>query len=226
MPENEKPEKLIPFSEYDYFGYLSCGSILVVVIDFLRGGKLLEQDKISVPEGLFLVVAAYILGQIIAGPAHWLLERKLIANVLHRPNINLFSKRKLSIQSVFFHGYYEPFPGSIQHRIKAKAKVEGSENVGETLFLQVFSRVKQEEATMTRLNSFRNLYGFCRNVSFTCLLSSLTIAVWVQIFGGRSKLEWAAAALVISIGMFYRYLKFYQQYSYEMFISYLNLPDA
>jgi len=224
MADNEKPEKLIPFSDYDYFGYLSCGFIVVAAVDFLRGGKLLEAEKIGIPEGIFLLVVAYIIGQIIAEPSQWLLERIIVNRLLKRPNENLFQEPDGSLQRRLFSGYYTPFPKTVQQRIRAKAEAASVQETGEALFVEAFSRVKNVGAAMARLDSFRNLYGFCRNVSFTCLVVALVIAVWVQAYGDRHKLQWAAVAIIVSIGMFYRYLKFLHQYSQELFMSYLGLP--
>ena len=224
MAEEEKPEKLIPFSDYDYFGYLSCGSIAVAVVDFLHGGKLLEREKIGAPEGIFLVFVAYILGQLLAGPSQWFLERTVVDRWLRRPSVILFREPRRSLGRLLFPGYFAPLPKSVQQRIRAKAKANGVHETGEPLFVEAFSRVKGSEASLARLDTFRNLYGFCRNVSFTCLIAAITISIWVQAYGDRAKLEWAAAALVVSVGMFYRYLKFFQQYSRELFMSYLGLP--
>jgi hypothetical protein len=93
--------------------------------------------------------------------------------------------------------------------------------------------VKRDQATLERLNSFLNLYGFCRNLSL-----ALILAVPLLLYGALrefdyktlqgingDRLAWAAVALVASIGMFYRYLKFFRHYTVEVFMTYAELPN-
>jgi hypothetical protein len=75
------------------------------------------------------------------------------------------------------------------------------------------------------LSSFLNLYGFSRNISFSLFLSALILGLGVATSGSRpggvgEYAGWAAlAAAVAGIGMFYRYLKFYREYTVEVFRS-------
>jgi hypothetical protein len=48
---------------------------------------------------------------------------------------------------------------------------------GEALFLHALGRVKADKEAMVRLNTFLNLYGFCRNICFTCLVAASILAV-------------------------------------------------
>ena len=66
---------------------------------------------------------------------------------------------------------------------------------------------------MARLNSFLNQYGFARNISLTLLIASVIV-----LSSGRRDL--AIVAAVMGVGMFYRYLKFFRQYTYEVFITF------
>ena len=96
---------------------------------------------------------------------------------------------------------------------------------GEALFVHTFGEVKKDEKNMPRLNTFLNLYGFCRNISFTCLIVTLLLVIGNLALGTPDKFYWALAALVGAVGMFYRYLKFFRQYSYELLVTYAAQTD-
>ncbi len=227
----------IPFSVYDFFGYLAPGFLLLAAIDFLwLEGVLLHSDP-GVILGLFLVTVAYIVGHILAGPSAWLLERIIVGKMLAMPNIHLFndgseasdeseaSDASKAWWSKLFSHYFTPLPKVTQAKIKKKAKVEGITDTGEALFLHAFAKVKADAETMARLNIFLYLYGFSRNISFTLLLVSLLIAVGSLMSGTWDMIPWASGALVGSVAMFYRYLKFFREYSHEVFITYAALPS-
>jgi hypothetical protein len=99
------------------------------------------------------------------------------------------------------------------------------EEPGRALFYHCFERVKHDEATRTRLNNFLNQYGFCRNMSLALLLSALILLVGLlnaMLRGGDvgDHTGWAIlVATLAGIGMFYRYLKFFREYTVEVFRS-------
>jgi hypothetical protein len=215
----------IPFSVYDFFGYLISGFLLLVAIDYAGGYRFLLRNELSLTYGIFWTVIAYITGQILAGPSAWLLERIVIGRWLKRPNINLFKDPPQKFWVKIFPGYFTPFPPEIRKSILAKARIAGIEEVGEALFLHSFAKVKIDNDTMARLNTFLYLYGFCRNISFTCFVSAFIIAFWSIFLHTPEKLLWAFIAITFSVGMFFRYLKFFRQYSYELFLTYSELSQ-
>lgn len=79
--------------------------------------------------------------------------------------------------------------------------------------------------TLVRLGTFLNLYGFARNMSLATLI--VAGALLAGTLTGNAKTGmliapgwWAVGALVASVGLLYRYLKFLRQYSVEMFVGY------
>ena len=216
----------IPFSVYDYFGYLASGFLLIFVLDYAIGEQWLLLE--NTPIGLWLVgiVVAYIIGQIIANPSAWLFERIIVNKWLKSPVVNLLRELTKTWLKRLFPGYFTPFPIAIRKKVMEKAKVNGITEPTQSLFIHAFGEVKKDGNAIARLNTFLNLYGFCRNISFVSLLAFLIlIATSWGSWGNLDRLPWAFAALVCSIGMFYRYLKFYRQYSYELFITYIALPS-
>jgi hypothetical protein len=100
---------------------------------------------------------------------------------------------------------------------KAKAK-----EVGETLFEHAFAKVKQDKDKMERLNIFLKLYGFCRNGSLACLLlfGFILARHLMCISQGRGEYHAAWVLLICAVILFYRYLRFYRHYSWDMFLAY------
>lgn len=211
----------LPFSAYDFFGYLASGFLVVLAGSYIGGYEWITKDDIGVTTGLLLLTASYIVGQVLASPSAWLYERVLVGKVLGRPNEILFSDRKRWWRFLF-PGYFSALPAGTQTAIFERVKGSTSQS-GEALFLRAFGVVKLEESCMSRLSDFRNMYGFCRNVSFACLLIalSMTFKEWRMWEHGAL----IVAAYICAIGMFYRYLKFFRQYSYELFVSFIALPD-
>jgi hypothetical protein len=80
----------IPFSIYDFFGYLASGFLVLMAVDYVSARDWLIGGQLSTVLGIFWIVISYILGQILAGPSAWLLERIIVGKWLQRPNVNLF----------------------------------------------------------------------------------------------------------------------------------------
>jgi hypothetical protein len=64
-----------------------------------------------------------------------------------------------------------------QERILARAKAQGISDQGEALFFQCHARMKSEPTVQSRLETFINLSGFCRNMSLALALSAIALAV-------------------------------------------------
>lgn len=74
---------------------------------------------------------------------------------------------------------------------------------------------------MKKLDTFVGLYGFARNMAFTCLLVS--VSLFVKITAGQGEYrDGTRAALLLSAGvlLLFRYLKLYRQYSFELFCNF------
>jgi hypothetical protein len=213
----------IPFVTYDFFGYLASGLLVIIGMELTLGfPRVLGQDLKPI-DTIALLLAIYVAGQLIAMPSKAVLEDGLVENVLGRPNVNLFRKKRPWVRGLMFPGFYKPLPQDIQDRVLARATAEGIATTGEALFLHVRyrSEIRGDEKLLTRLDTFLNLYGFARNLAFTSLLvgAAVTAGGW----WGRPDPalgKYGVTALVVGVLLLYRYLKFFRQYSYEMFNTY------
>ena len=214
----------LPFDPYDFFGYLASGLLILVGMDIVLGFPAILGREFKVVDSAILIIAIYVTGQIIATPAKALLEDGLVGKVLGRPNVNLFQEKKPRIRGLIFPGFYLSLPTQTRMKILSKAKNEGVEGIGEDLFLHVrYSQaVVQDQKLGEKLNSFINKYGFSRNLSFSALLVGIGCLIKMVLSPGSDTdlRNYGITALITAIFLLYRYLKFFRQYSYEMFNTY------
>lgn len=216
--------KEFPFDPYDFFGYLAAGFVVLFGLELVVGvPKILGQD-LKLLDLTAVVLAAYVAGQIAATPSKWLLEDVIVHRLLKAPSVNLMHEGTYQTRLwLLFPGYFEALPTAIQQRITAKAKAEGLEQAtGEVLFLHIRFRdyIRTDATLMGRLASFLNKYGFNRNLSFVALLFCVGVLAGTPFDLTTDTTRYALMAGVTSILLFYRYIKFFKQYTYELFNSY------
>ena len=218
----------IPFSVYDFFGYLATGFLMLVAAAYATGRVDLLREQPSLVIGFFWIVVAYVVGHIVAHIASAFLEETVLRRGLGSPEEHLLAAKKAGWRARIFPGNFKPFPTATQQRVLAKAQQHGVTASDRSFFFHCHPLVKRDQATLERLNSFLNLYGFSRNLCMALMLTVpllLYSAVWGSDCGfKRGPLLWAAIALVAAIGMFYRYLKFFRHYTVEVFTTYAELP--
>lgn len=75
-----------PFTDYDFYGYLASGFVLLFAADYVLVEEtlMLRQDWAFV-EIVLVVSVAYFVGQMIASPSSLLLEHWLARRVLQSP---------------------------------------------------------------------------------------------------------------------------------------------
>ncbi len=215
----------IPFDTYDFFGYLASGLVVILGMEMILGfPEVIGQDLNIIDVGM-LFLGMYIAGQIVATPAKSLLENIVVTRLLGRPNINLFRKKKPRLRAFLFPGFFTTLHQGMQERIVNKASRQGcKETSGEALFLHVrySSEVIINDKLIKKLDAFINKYGFNRNLSFSCFLLGLAFLVsgYVSPEPNSEFIKYGIISLVLSNLLFYRYLFFFRQYSYELFNTY------
>ncbi|MDP9469062.1 MAG: hypothetical protein M3Q71_00125 [Chloroflexota bacterium] len=211
----------VPFSVYDIFGYLAAGFLFLVGVDYIMDTGWVIRNDLRLAPGILWTGAAFIIGQVLATPSSSLIEGWLLGCVLGRPSTNLFATgRPDDWRVTVLPGYYRPLSPKTQERVRRRTREAGVEDVGEDLFQLAFGAVKSQSETMARLETFVTRYGFCRNIAFTALLGIPLIPVLCAVSGNWDRLWTLLVAVVVAIGMLYRYLKFHRQYSYEVFVTY------
>lgn len=226
-------DRLARFSDYDVFAYVASGFGGLVVWDAAFATQYVLRAEWSVASAALTVTAAYIIGQILAAPASWIIERQLVHRVLLRPSVVLLAARELGwrrwLKRTILQDYYTPLDPGLIARIRTLAAADrGSEVSGDAAFWCAYPIAKRDPSAHARMDSFLKLYGFSRNLAFVGLAGALGIAVvagieWMQAgwsdgvaLHGRNTL----LALLVGIGMLHRYLKFFRLYSVEIFVTY------
>jgi hypothetical protein len=221
----------IPFSIYDFFGYLAPGILLVGSIDyFFIDQQLIKYAGENFLTGLISILLIYIIGHIISTPSYWLLEKVIIDKNLKPPRETLFQD-KTSIMGFkkLFSSYYNPFSEKVRNEIFKSLEIgkdiKLNDEICKGIYQLAYSKVKIDEQSMLSLNTFLYLYGFARSISLTCFVVVIMLLISSIISGAWNNAYWILAFVVAGITMFYRFLKFYRYYSYDMFLSFLSLIE-
>lgn len=229
----------IPFSVYEIFAELTPGFIVIAAIDYSANMHWILRDDVPFWQALLWIGVAYVVGNVLSNMAAWLYEKRLL-DTLGRSEELLLTAASASGQQAttatatpspfrtvwrrLFPGYYHTLPESTQARVLKKFGGTPDEHK-RAVFLAGFGAVKNIDATAARLSTFVTNYDFGRNSSFACLIAAAIILFIGVPKHGPSALWWFAASLVAAVGLLYRYLKFYRQYTYEVFVTYAALPD-
>jgi hypothetical protein len=220
-------DQKIPFTSYDFWAYLSAGFLLLVALDAAAGTQLFARESWTIVQGVVAVSVAYIVGQIIASLSSVVFERGLVGKILGYPRDVLLGQfgaprwlRKL------LPTYYEPLPAETRTAVVERAKKVGIGRLGEALLWPAFVCARETPAVMSRLENFLNLYGFCRNTALVAFIDA-AVLYWsyMRPDGPAAHLVWARIAVLVGIGMTFRYLKFLRLYATELFTSYAYGKD-
>ena len=125
-----------------------------------------------------------------------------------------------------FPNFHRALPAITQQRVNEQAAARNCAPTGEGLFLHAYSIVTGNEKSQARLDDFRNQYGFARNMCFAFSASAIVILISRRFGSHPVRLRWALLAGFASVALFYRYLKFFHQYSYELLLRYAELPRS
>lgn len=216
----------IPFSVYDFFAYLSSGVVAVAVVDHVVGWGLLGRDHFTSQETLLLVLVAYVSGHAIAHLSQVVLEEWFVGRLLKRPARTLMGERAPRVLAWLFPAYFRPLDAKTQERVRAQAKTRGFTGHGEALFQHAYGVVTAHEARQRRLDEFRNLYGFSRNMGFVFLTTALALPVAARLAIAPAEPRAAIVAALLGVVLLYRYLKFFRHYAWMLLVAYAGLPAA
>lgn len=215
-----------PLTDYDFYAYMSGGLILVAAIDYsLTGGVLVSRQSWNVPSATFWAVICYLVGQLSAGLSASFIEH-LIARRVFRSPVSILTgihRPRLRERVVAIIGgarEYSPLPKSARDAVMERAApaLSGRQNSNadaEAVFHAAFAIARSSADAVSRMDRFLNLYGFCRNVAFASLVATPLLLINAR-ETHRPQAAWLAiGALVLAIGMFARFMKFYAAYSKE-----------
>ncbi|MGA8746437.1 MAG: hypothetical protein WB507_11310 [Solirubrobacterales bacterium] len=212
----------LPFSVYDFFGYLASGAVLLASFVAAFFGEDAFENSPTLVLGFLLVIVIYALGQTVANLAGELIEHRIVRRRLGTPtDILLCFRHPEPSVSRWFPGYFRPLSPGVREQVKERA----GDRHGDDLFFHCHARMKLVPVVQSRLETFIRLYGFCRNTALAMVIASVFLGVGIILgTAGTGSVAgpgwWLVLAVIASVGLFYRYLKFYRQYGFELFTSY------
>ena len=227
-------KQYFPFTDYDFYAYITAGMLLIAAIDYsCCGAVLVHRTEWTVVQLTFWVAIAYLLGQIVAGPSSALLEHGVVRGLLYSPlSVALGFKaprwREQAMRRMFANREYAPLPAQTRaHILKRAAEALSVAQLddleAEAVFGIAFSVARTNTDTASRLDQFRNLYGFSRNVSFVSIIAFILLSVrYNHLPTELNKGVLLAGSVILAVGMFGRFLKFYAAFSREVVGSYAS----
>lgn len=217
-----------PFTDYDFYSYLACGLLFLFGLDFWStGGQYFLHDDWTFIRGALIVAFSYVVGQVISIPSSIILEHGLARKLLRPPAVIMISSEQSGIEKFieFLVGrHYSPLPQNVIEKIFINAqqdtglsKQQLEANIKE-IFVVALKKSRDSQDTQNRINFFRNQYSLGRNIAFSSFV--LTILFFQKAIWGNLPACWGTLALVITLGMLLRFLKFYSCCAKEVLTSY------
>lgn len=211
-----------PFSAYDLFAHVASGATILFAAALARGADMAGQSAVQIS---MLSIAAYTLGHVVAQIASLVLEGLLVKKLLGSPEVRLLQSRK-GLARRLFPGYFTVLPEEARLALTRRLELESAPTEpGRGMFLHCWARVRNEPDARERLDSFLNLYGFCRNMALAAAVSALLIAR-AAASGNFDTGEgrWIVTTLgLVAVVLIYRYLKYFRLYTQEVFVRFSSM---
>lgn len=216
-----------PLTSYDFYAYLTAGMVAVAAYDHaFMASALATQSEWTVVGGVFWAAIAYLVGQIIAIPSSAILEHIVARKLFRSPSeillgLKAMRRRERFVALISGAREYGPLPDANRQRTLGKLATALNIDVdrvgGEAAFQCAFPHARGVADSAGRLDNFLNQYGMCRNVSFAALLAAVMLWVGRGTVCDTKTNMLAFGALILSVGLFLRFIKFYAAYSREVF---------
>ena len=199
---------------------------------------------------VYFFLVAYLLGHVIAALSGFFLERLAVEKFLKYPAANMFNLRthegfieKIvfaalkhvpawdTLKDFVFRNYRRPyspdFINAFNDRFRETFRVDAQNQ--SDIFWLCFAYVSQNcPSTFQRASHFLNLYGFARNLSMMFFIFVPTMFGF-EISRGLQLSGWIFLGyLIIGIGFFWQYLKFFRRLNdevYRGFVSYVSVAQ-
>ena len=222
-----------PFTDYDFYAYLTAGMIVLSSLDYgFNGGAIILREKWPFLHIVFAIAMAYIIGQVVAGFASVILEQWVARRILRPPIAVMMGLGKVRfvehlVGRWIVGRYYELLSENMRSVILTKTATSLGKNKEEIddpedIFQAAFPVARAVPDTAVRMDEFRKLYGFSRNIALSGLMSAAML-VYRSVETSENNLYWwALVVLVLSITMFSRFLKFYAAYGAEILRTYAS----
>lgn len=206
-----------PFTDYDFYGYLASGALLIFAVDYwYSGSSYLLGHTLTFMQTVVAISLAYVAGQMIAIPASWF-QRLLFCGFPLRSPVrmwmlapNWFERNILGA----IVGGLNPLPQGVKlkvtmqmHQDQAVSRNDVEKDGIDGFFRWAHRQAMKDDVARARISSFLNQYGMARNVALTLMV--VAYLMFHPLHDSADAQSYGYMALVLGIGMFIRYLKFY-----------------
>ncbi len=215
-----------PFTDYDFYAYLTSGALFLCVVDLaFNNAQLMARTEWTFVQAVVAIASAYVAGHILATLAQLVIETFALSKIVSKPIVLQLGYKKPNLVErvigTLVGRYYEPLEETVQQRIKnsahsALSKPEDQKVAAEEVFQAGFRNSFSVDGARPRIDSFLNQYGFCRNISFVGLLAT-GIVGW-QAYNDDLPYEGLVLSVsaLVFLGMFVRFVKFYASFQAEV----------
>ena len=212
-----------PFSDYDFWGYLACGFTMLGALDYVAfNGIYVLVKEITFSSGIILTALAYVTGHVLASFSNTLIGYSVVRKMLGDPVTLLLSPpTNHNVRKFLFPEFHRPLSKRVRDLVSEKTLREHGQCSDWEIAQIAHNAAKNLPATKQRMDNFLNLYGFCRNMAGTGLLIVCMLMGYASADKNIPLIGYCiSVSLFLSIGMFWRYLKFYRAYNAEILTSY------
>jgi hypothetical protein len=213
---------------YDAVGCLACGFFILAACEAAYDGRWLFERSWS-PAAIGLCgMIALCLGRIVSAASRLVVDDWFVGGVVSRPEENLLGREKrfqYDWKQIVFRSYYKPLPRSRELIVPAASRE------GRAPAMQIFRRalavISDDRAAAHRCDRLLQFCSFYRTMCVGLLAVSVILVsgiVWHSLFSSwgqaeSRKLGYALLALLESVGMLYRYLKFRRQHAAAVLVG-------
>ena len=142
--------------------------MIVVSVDYLFGEQLVLRPTLSPQMYLLLVIASYVVGQVISHLSAVVLEQWLVKRLLGgSTGVLLAGEHGRSPWARLFPQYFHGLKTATAARVMAQAERRGCKLTGDELYDHCYAVVTEASGrAASRLDYLKSQYGFARNIAF------------------------------------------------------------
>ncbi len=217
---------------YNAVGCLASGLLILAACEAGYDGRWLFERNWSPTAIALCGMVAVCLGRTASAASRWLIDDWFVGTVVSPPEENLLARDdrfRLGWKSIVFRSYYRPLPQDVRERIMLAANWQGPHC--RQILRRALAAPGEDRDAAHRLDRLLQFCGFYRTMCVGLVaVAAILISgiIWHCLFSSwgqaeSRKLGYALLALLESVGMLYRYLKYLRQHATAVLVG---LQDA
>lgn len=210
-----------PLTDFDFWAFLTSGGIILLAINQSFSLGWLEKESWTAIQIAVALTFAYFVGHAVAEIASRLLEKRLARKIIGSPSeIISTPKEKNKLAKYFLSNSLEP---ALKELVLKHRHVDDRSDA--EIYLRASILARRDPATSSRLSVFQNQYSMCRNVCFACFFAFVLLLTSGIVLHKITDFYWSITALIMAMIMLIRFLKYYKQYSLEIYHHFIGVSE-